>query len=504
VFFYMTYQLGVLRFDRNKYQPYYVYFTDVLGLRKKDEVKLAGVKVGWIEKFDLETQNHRVRATLMITTDCQLHEGACAAVRQEDLLGSRYVDLTIGNPALPLLKPGGELSCGAEPPSFDAMFARAKNIAENVENLTSSVCNAQTVEIMQKAIQELSQTVKALSSVAKSIDGMVSRNEKTLDSIINDVSTLVDSLNKQVPTIANEIKDLTKTLSKGLVPAVQENIQKVAQTIDKNVCEVAAKCNKATESITEITSKLNAGKGTLGQLLNDSQVYNDVKGAVDCVKDTYSIFKNMSYMIDPHVESMLHRAEHTDFKDFKAYLDFRLYPSETYFFLLGPEYRQSGKVHRKDIYGKFIKPPCKHTNCETTELLDKKGDCLGLRHEVERSFDKWVWNAQFGKIFGPFAFRAGMFESTAGVGVDINLIKNNDYLKWITTFEAYDFRGRLRIDDDRPHLKWWNRLFLTRNLYFVFGFDDFISRHNKSIFLGAGLRFTDEDFSCLFSKTNIW
>jgi phospholipid/cholesterol/gamma-HCH transport system substrate-binding protein len=498
-FFYMTFQLGLFRLDRAQFHPYEVYFTDVLGLRKKDEIKMAGVKVGWIDKFELEPKNHRVKTTLMITAECTLHEGACAAVRQEDLLGTKYVDLMPGDPSRPLLKPGSEMVCGEQTPSFDTMLSKVKTVASHVENLTASVCTNHTAEIMQKAIEELSQTVRALASVAKSLDAVISRNEHTLDTIVKDVSKLVDGLNAQVPAIADEIKDLTKTLSQGLVPAVQNNIQAVAQTIDKNVCEVAAKCNKATESITEITSKLNEGKGTLGQLLNDSQLYDNVKGTVDCVKNTLSIFKNMSFMVDPHVESMLSKAEHTDFKDFKAYFDFRLYPSESYFCLFGPEYRQTGTIARKDFYGKFISPPCEHKECENIPV-NKEGQCQGLERVLERRYDRWVWNLQFGKVFFEnCALRTGIFENTFGVGIDIEFMKNNDYLKWITTFEAYDFRGRLRIDDDRAHLKWWNRLFLTRNLYFVFGVDDFISKHNKSVFLGAGIRFTDEDFSYLLS-----
>jgi phospholipid/cholesterol/gamma-HCH transport system substrate-binding protein len=502
VLFYMTYQLGAIRFDRSKYQPYYVYFTDVLGLRKKDEVKMAGVKVGWIDKFDLEVQDHRVKATLMITVDCKLHEGATAAVRQEDLLGGRYVELMTGNPSRPRLPVGAELARGEESASFDSMLSQARSIATHVENLTSTVCATQNVEAMQKAVVELSKTVSALASVAQAMDKIITRNEQTLDTVVKDVGKLVENLNTQIPAIAHEIRDLTKTLSKDLVPSVKNNIDQVAKTIDKNVCDVATKCNAATESITKVTDKLNDGTGTLGQLLNDRQVYDDVKDTLDGVKDTLSMFKDVTYMADPHVESMLSKAEHTNFKDFKAYFDFRIYPSDSCFFLFGPEYRQSGAIFRNDFYGKFIKPPCKHQNCESVEPGDK-GRCQGLEHAIVRSYDQWLWNVQFGKVFGPCSLRAGLFESTPGVGIDVDVIPPNDYFRWITTFEAYDFRGRLRIDDDRPHLKWWNRVFLTNNLYFVFGVDDFISRRNKSVFLGAGVRFTTEDISYLLSQANI-
>ncbi len=63
----------------------------------------------------------------------------------------------------------------------------------------------------------------------------------------------------------------------------------------------------------------------------------------------------------------------------------------------------------------------------------------------------------------------------------------------ILPFKMYDFKGQNRINDEQPHLKWINRIFLFNSIYLAFGFDDFVSKDNKSIFLGAGFRFGDDD-----------
>ena len=42
-------------------------------------------------------------------------------------------------------------------------------------------------------------------------------------------------------------------------------------------------------------------------------------------------------------------------------------------------------------------------------------------------------------------------------------------------------------------------MFLFRNLYFVFGADDFVSKRNANIFAGVGLRFGDNDVKYFMS-----
>ena len=78
-----------------------------------------------------------------------------------------------------------------------------------------------------------------------------------------------------------------------------------------------------------------------------------------------------------------------------------------------------------------------------------------------------------------------------------------DGVRWITSLEAFDFRGRDRLNDERPHFKWINRLFFLRNIYFDFGADDFISKHNANAFMGMGVRFNDDDLKYVASKFSL-
>ena len=90
------------------------------------------------------------------------------------------------------------------------------------------------------------------------------------------------------------------------------------------------------------------------------------------------------------------------------------------------------------------------------------------------------------------------------MAIDYELPLHSDYIRWITTFEAFDFHGQSRIDDRRPHLKWLNRLFFLKNIYMSFGIDDFVSKHNTNAFFGIGVRFVDDDIKYIIGKIGLF
>ena len=99
------------------------------------------------------------------------------------------------------------------------------------------------------------------------------------------------------------------------------------------------------------------------------------------------------------------------------------------------------------------------------------------------------FSAQLAKKFYDFQVRGGMIESSGGFGFD--------YTKGVVGvhFDAFDFSTRF---GERPHLKAWANLDLTKNFYLVGGADDIINRDTPGDwFVGVGFRLVDEDFKGL-------
>ena len=105
VFFYMGFQIGAFRFDTGKYAPYIMHFKDITGLARKGEIKIAGVKVGWVEEIKLERdRDMRAEVHAMVLREYPLYQDAYAVVRQDGLLGPRYIEVYPGDEMLPVLR----------------------------------------------------------------------------------------------------------------------------------------------------------------------------------------------------------------------------------------------------------------------------------------------------------------------------------------------------------------------------------------------------------------
>lgn len=505
VFIYMGFQIGAFRFDRARYAQYTVYFTDISGLSRKADVKIAGVKVGWVEQVSLLTDYElKAEAKLMILKDYALYNDAYAIVRQEGLLGPKYIEVIPGDPLLHRIEPGGALGQPTKSAvSVDELLQQFKTIATNVSDITDSFKDAvggpEGKEQLKAIFDNLQMTSERLSSFADVIDRSVNRNEDNFDTLLS---------------IGNDIRRVSEKLERDVFPSFQTSVEKISNVFDRDITRIATKLESTAQALEEasieardgfrcinsVADKIDEGKGLIGKLVNEDDTYHDIKVAVHSFRDYLTKFNQLQVVFDSHFETMHRPAENYTFEDSKGYFDIRLHFSEDYFYMFQLVSSQKGYRFKKDteyayfdIQGNLVEP--NSITIDNTFLLPF------VRIEEDKfKRNQLLFGFQFGKIFNRIALRVGFFENSAGLGVDIDIPFNTDKFRWVTTLEVFDMSGWNRKNDRRPHVKWLNRMFFLRNLYFTFGADDFASKRNASAFIGAGLRFGDDDVKYLLSS----
>ena len=410
IFFFMSFQIGVFRWGAFDYRTYTIYFKDISGLAKKADVKISGVKVGWVNGVEL-VPDHALQAKAYIKVHKKyiLHTNASAEVRQDGLLGTMYLELDPGSVSLPPLPAGSALARpGKAPVPIGDLIKRFDDIAINVESFT-----------------------------------------ETLKQVIGG-------------------------------PENEERIKIIRDDF-----------GSAVSSFSSIAQKLDDGKGLLGELLNDEETYSDLKEAITGLSAQIAMFDKLSVVVDGYSMSMQRWGENFRFEDSKGFFNLRLYPTEDFYYLLGLVGSNKGSIERRIYDTDWFNPVCDILDPDILEGRERFRFAPRKR-VVLRKRDTVKFNAQFGKRFTNIAFRTGVFENSFGVAVDYDIPFDNPNLRWIMTLEAFDLRGRDRFQDDRPHITWLNRVFLFENIYFTFGADDFVSRHNANAFVGFGIRFDDK------------
>ncbi len=523
LFAYMTLQIGVFRFDRLRYHQYTIKFRDVSGLSRKTEVKIAGVKVGWVDAVKLTPDEKEVDVIIMVDRRYVLHKDAYGLIRQDGLLGNKYLEIITGDPLQPVMSPGSRFTQeGPEVVSVDQLMRHLREIALNVEDVTTSLKTVfggeSGVTQLRDTVNNINHATAHLATFSNTIDRILSSNEENLNSIMGDIRTFTNDLKAQFPTLSDDIHRLAAQLDTDIFPTLKNSLKTISGAVDRDFNRVANKLETTAESLDEaalqvrdgfknfsdVAQKINEGRGLIGKLVNEEDTYRDLKVAISGIKNYLAKLDSLGVIIDAHGESLQQPQFPYRFQNAKGYFNIRLHPNEDHFWLVGAVGSTLGYVERRVKFRRWFNERGCQLVPEDLHLTDRDKLRFAFRREVvKQHLDSFTFNAQFGKIFNNIAVRFGVFESTAGFAVDYDIPFRCANFRWVTSLEAWDFRGRMRIADDRAHLKWINYLFYTRNLYFCFGADDFISKRNKNAFFGFGIRFADDDIKYLLSRVNV-
>ncbi|MBT3903660.1 MCE family protein [bacterium] len=501
IFFYMTFHIGVFRFDRSNYTPYTVHFKDVAGLSKKADVKVSGVKVGWVDSMSLTPNG--VAAHLRVLKSIKLRADAHGVVRQDGLIGKKYLELSTGDLILPVLKSGSTLSKPSrDAVSVDDIMYQFKKITGNVEKVSSSLkevlAGPERERELKTMIQSMSDAAKKLASFSDNIDRLVSENNSAVSQMISDFGHLAADIKTSVPRLAQDVSRVANTLNNDVLPHIRTDVGRMSDSFEKAsnaVADISGSARESFDNIGDVAKKINDGKGMLGKLVNDEAVYRDFKAAVSGVRDYLEQGSNLGIVVDMHSENFFRPSHEYEHRNAKGYIDMRIHPSDTYFYNVGLVTSLIGVPE-------ILKTTTTIKDENDVELLasaqyakDVAAPVLGQKLDVSYGINssKYRLSLQFGSVYGDFAFRGGLFESTGGIGVDWEVPFKSDNIRWVTSLEAFDWYGTQRLDDRRPHLKWINRVYLFRNIYMTMGAEDFASKFNKNGFFGLGIRFGDDN-----------
>lgn len=279
-------------------------FVDANGLREGSEVRLAGVRVGKVERIVLlepSTVPSAPRVEAQMTIDSNI-DGQPANQRiRSDSTAQQGSPSLLGNEMLINITPGTSLGS----PVADGAI------------LPSSSSN--TVNDFATSGTDLAQRLSKLSDELSSMVQSVKKGEGTIGRLFSD-EALYNNLNATV----REVQDVMTQIRSGngsagrLIndPALYNNANEIAiqlkaladdlragrgtagklLTDDElyvRINRTAERLDKSVDQINLMIADINAGHGTLGKLIRDEQIYNDARAAIARFNTTAERVDNM-------------------------------------------------------------------------------------------------------------------------------------------------------------------------------------------------------------------
>ena len=165
---------GELRGFRTREYTVKVIFNFVGGLKETAAVRLAGVKVGQVEKIRfIQEPLTKVEATISLKEAIQLRENAQFSITTIGLLGEKYIEITPGSLDAPIVQPAATL-IGKDAVDLSKVFSGASGAMQDLGGIISSVREGEgtvgklvadeelydNLNAMIKNLRELSEDVK--------------------------------------------------------------------------------------------------------------------------------------------------------------------------------------------------------------------------------------------------------------------------------------------------------------------------------------------------------
>jgi phospholipid/cholesterol/gamma-HCH transport system substrate-binding protein len=431
-----------------------VAFKDVAGLDDKSAVRIAGVRVGRVDGIRLLPDGTAV-VKLLLESDVELREGAYGQVRNLGLLGDKYVDLFGGEPGKPRLPEGARIS-GTVPVEFDELTKVAQDIAKDVKELTGSLSGSLGGEAGEAKINRIVDNVGAL---AEELRLLVDANRANVDVTVANLKEFSSSIRETLARL-DRILDENRPGVKGSV----ENIE-----------ELSAKLKTSADNLNSITGKIDKGEGTIGKLVNDETSHKNLNEALTSIKTGVEELRTTLTRINRIELDLGFYGEYaTRTEESKGAFRIDVTPRE-------------GKFYRVELLG--LPNGRRYDETYRYETSVDGGTPSVVTTRVTRTEDEFGLSAQLGYRFKDTTLRAGLIESRGGFAIDQHLLKDRLQL----SAEAWDF-GR---DEGDAQVKLYGQWQSRGAMFLRAGVTDLINPSGRSFFLGAGIRWKDEDIKTL-------
>lgn len=293
---------------------YETIFGTVDGLRPGSPVRVAGIEAGSVDRVEFG-EDGQVHVHIRVREDASafVREGSTASIGSKGLLGDQLVDLTVG--------PGDPLDEGAVIPTRERSLltsmlgstgTQAEGIVGNVDRITAGLANTLDDAQVQQDLRDIVHNLELITSLVHENDGTVRRlltDPEMADSVqgalvsLRDTSSELNTTMRSVRRIVSEVErgdgsaheliygSQLATVLANAATAVGEiaTILRDIRTGDNNAHELLygqsageliTNLEAMSEDLRVIVADVRAGRGTIGGLLVDPSIYEDIKRLV--------------------------------------------------------------------------------------------------------------------------------------------------------------------------------------------------------------------------------
>lgn len=253
---------------------YYAVYDRVDGLMISAPVFVNGIKVGNISDIHfISDTNTKVLVELKINKSFLIQDSSIAEIFSADLMGSRAIKLILSG-SKKFYQPNDTLLSSIEADLKTQVSAQVLPLKKKAEDLiksidsvmvvVQSIFDKQTRYNLTRSFESIRTTIESIEKTATTFDTLIQSEKFALIRIIANIESISENFRNNNELITNIMKNLS---------AFSDTLQQT------NVKQTILNAQNALVQATDILDKINRGEGSLGMLIHNEQLYNNLESS---------------------------------------------------------------------------------------------------------------------------------------------------------------------------------------------------------------------------------
>jgi phospholipid/cholesterol/gamma-HCH transport system substrate-binding protein len=247
---------------------FYTDYDNVDGLAVSNPVLVNGFKIGRVSKTTL-MDNGKIRTEFKIEDEYEIPSNTIARISNDGFLGGKVIVFDLGN-SKTYARDGDPLQSDVQAnllQKVEPLQKKVEDLVVKLDSVLSAVNTALDDEFQRDfktSLRSISISLKNVEKITTDVEGLMGSERvrlakimQNLESITNNFKNNSSRINQIIANLDNLSSDLSKT--------------EIKATVDN--------ANKAMQDVQAITDKINKGEGSIGLLVNDDKLYNNLTNA---------------------------------------------------------------------------------------------------------------------------------------------------------------------------------------------------------------------------------
>ncbi len=240
---------------------YFGKYEQIEGLFKSNPVLINGYKVGSVTSIEMNRATLELTVGITVGDDIKVPKNSVMKIVNNDMIGSKAVELIFGDDSTEFAKNGDFLIAQQDQGIAQAVSGVLEPLTKSVSSVLGNIDTAIAGADLGTTLRDASLALKSFKETADKLNNLLNGKDEEIDAILGNVKETtvgLKGLTPRIDGILNEIDATSKELSNVEFKALADQVKNLATELEKT------------------TAAVNSKDGTLGMLVNDKELYNNL------------------------------------------------------------------------------------------------------------------------------------------------------------------------------------------------------------------------------------